>query len=333
MSDLFDRFVGTAEVITSHTADSGDSWGPSGTTNSINGAGSAYSPAPTAGGTDLLALSSWTPPSTDYAASVVFGLGFRLLVGGSGDGIGLFLRATASDLHNWDGYGVYFTPGTPDTLLIVHFTLVSGTFTLAAEVGTTQNLATQVAAGDTLTCTIAGTSPPAFTVHHNATPIYAVADTSGTAITAPGSAGLFFAQTNAGDAGNTDIIRTFWAGTYPGPSESISPSSATVALSGTQTFTAVGLLPTSSPTETVAWTAGAGSVTAGNYTAPGSGSSDTVTWTSYDLPLHTATATVTLTTPTPTPTPTATPRGKKGHTRRPRARLDAPLPTRGRGQN
>ena len=46
MADLFDRFIGSAGAITGHTADSGDTWGPSGTTMAINGSGSLYSPAP-----------------------------------------------------------------------------------------------------------------------------------------------------------------------------------------------------------------------------------------------------------------------------------------------
>ena len=76
MADLFDRFTGSAGAITSHTADSGDTWGPSGTSGEIDGSGSAYYPAPISGA-DFMALSSWTPPGTDYAVSIVFGSGFR----------------------------------------------------------------------------------------------------------------------------------------------------------------------------------------------------------------------------------------------------------------
>ena len=44
MADLFDRFVGSAGVLTGHTADSGDTWGPSGCAIELDGSGAIYCP-------------------------------------------------------------------------------------------------------------------------------------------------------------------------------------------------------------------------------------------------------------------------------------------------
>jgi hypothetical protein len=286
MSDLFDRFVGSPGVVTGHTADSGQSWGPSGTTFAIDGSGSVYSPNPE---TDYVAYTSWTPPGTDYAAAVVLGAGFRE----SGVQAGLALRAGGT-YSNQAFYIVFLTEGTPDTLAIYRQGYTSGTPVVSQQIGTTQNLASQVAAGDTLGATIAGTSTPVITVYRNGTQIYQATD-PGTSPNAPlttaGSAGVML---QVFDGTHTDVIRTIWAGAIGGPTQTITPSSATVVWGQTQAFTAA----TAHPNETFAWTATHGSIsgsaTTETYTAPGSGTTDSVTWTSVDLPADTATASVTL---------------------------------------
>ena len=263
MSDLFDRFVGSAGAITGHTADSLDTWGPSGTTLSIDGSGAAYSPAPTTPGYDFAGISSWTPPGTDYSASIVLGANARNLVN-----VGLVLRGTSASVGNLDAYLVYLTVGTPDTLDIYHETKVSGSNTLVQEVGTQQTLGSSFAAGDTWTATIAGTVTPVITVFRNGTQVYQATDSSGTVIATAGHPGFMIVEPNGGDASSA-VISTMWAGAIGGPTETITPSTVTVLLGGTQSFTAA----TAHSGETFSWTATHGSISGSaateTYTAQG----------------------------------------------------------------
>ena len=111
-------------------------------------------------------------------------------------------------------------------------------------------------------------------------------------ITGANSAGIIINEVTGGDP-TADVIRTVWAGPIGGPTTTITPSSTTVSLGAMQAFTA-----STQPNETFTWTATHGSISGTasteTYTAPGSGTTDSVTWTSVDLPLDTATAAVTL---------------------------------------
>jgi hypothetical protein len=283
MTILFDRFAGAPGALSSHTADTMDTWMPSGTTMQLDGTGAAYSPAPTTPAYDIFAVSSWTPPGTDYGVEIVLGSGCR-----AGGNSGIVLRATCATVGNFDGYLVYLTPGSPDKLDIYHETKVSGTNTLVVQVGTQQTLGTNFGAGDTLTATIVGTSSPLITVYRNGTQIYQHADGDSAHITTAGRAGILINQ-NAVAA--TDVIRTFWAGPIAGPPAlMITPSSAGVPFGATQPFAATNGLTG----ETFTASAVNGSFSGLTYTAPGSGTSDVVTITSVDLPLRTATAAITL---------------------------------------
>ena len=95
----------------------------------------------------------------------------------------------------------------------------------------------------------------------NGTVIATGTDTSETRFTAAGLVGLRCTSTGS------DSVRAIWAGAIGGASEAITPSSATVALSGTQTFAFVGGLPG----ENFAGTATHGTFSGLTYTAPGSG--------------------------------------------------------------
>ena len=89
----------------------------------------------------------------------------------------------------------------------------------------------------------------------------------------------------------------------PTPFITLSPTTATVVYGGTQAFTPTA---TSGATNTVTWAASAGSISTGptasgaavTYTAPGSGTTATITATTVDTPAALATATVTLVAPT-----------------------------------
>lgn len=293
---LFDRFVGGAGVLTGHSSDSGHSWGPSGSALAISG-GSAYSPPPTAdSGLDYGGVSTWNPGTANYAAAVVFGAGFRQ----PGMNVGLLLRASASSVGNYSWYAIYVGAGSTDTLFIVNQSSVNSTLGTSYILGTQVPLSAQIATNNTLEASISGLVTPVITVYINGLQIYQATDSGaggangGVPIVAQGSAGIAVSSSTGDNV--TDVIRTIWAGAYGGPAGSMSPSSAMLTLSGTATFSAVGLLPVGSPTETVTWSSTRGSVTAGSYTAPSSGATDAVTWTSVDLPMHSASAAITLAT-------------------------------------
>lgn len=285
MADFFDRFVGSG-ALSSHTADSGESWGPSATSHAIDGSGSLYQTYPQAGANDYGTVSGWTPPGTDYAVSIVFGAGFRQ---SAVTGCGPIVRGTITDINNFKYYVASAVAGTPDLLTVACLDCVSGTVTVLYVA--TQNFPTQIAAGDTLTLTIAGNSTPVLTVYHNGTQIWTGTDTGGSIVTT-GSAGVHIGVQST--IGSTDMVRTAWAGAIGGPTTTIAPSSVSLALNATQSFTAA----TAHPNEAFTWAATHGSISgsgaAETYTAPASGTSDTVTWTSIDLPLDTASAAVTL---------------------------------------
>jgi len=82
----------------------------------------------------------------------------------------------------------------------------------------------------------------------------------------------------------------------------VSPSAPSLTLGGTQQFTAT-VAGTNSPSQSVTWKAASGTITtAGVYTAPASGATDTVTATSVQNTAISGTATVTLAAPSPTVT-------------------------------
>jgi len=278
MADLFDRFTGSAGVLTSHTADSGDTWGPSGNTDyQLSGSGAAYG---TAGGFVWggIAYSSWTPPGTDYQVDFVLGANIPTnwygpcarCSGANGSTSGYFLQVTSTGLF---GALYQIVAGNP--------TQIGSNFT-----------APYAATNDTFSLQVSGSGATVtLTVLYNGTQLYQTTDTSAARITAAGSAGFL----DYDNANGNDVVRTIWAGAIGGPSAGISPSSASVSYGGTQTFSATDLLPN----ETADWTATSGSVSPSSgsstvYTAPMSGSSATVTWTSADLPTHTASASVSL---------------------------------------
>jgi hypothetical protein len=292
MADFFDRLMGTGTIDT-HTADTGQSWSPSGTAIALDGSGGLKAPH-YGGDSDFIAASNWTPPGTDYAVSIVLGAGFR----NAGITAGVLLRGIVTSFGNWSGYVLFVSEATTDNFQIFYYAYSANVNTASHQIGTTQNLASQVAAGDTLTVSVADTSPPVITVYHNGTQIYQVSDTNNYA-TSAGQAGVEISEDATGNIG--DVIRTVWAGAIGGPSAGISPPSAAVAYGAMRGFSATGQLPN----ETLNWSAGSGSVSPSSgssttYTAPGSGSSDSVTWTSADLPMHTATASIMLSAPVST---------------------------------
>lgn len=312
MSDLFDRFAGTAEVITSHAADSLDTWGPPGTAIAV-ASGSVYSPPPSATN-DYVAYSSTVQP-TDCEASIVLGVNW------SAAGIyqaGIALRCSGTAPGDTQGYVVRIynsgnVTGPPLVLDAVRLDTnnsAGGTYT----VGSDHSISTPNP-GDTLTVRCQGSgSTVTITAYLNGTLATSWTDTGAHRITTAGQAGVWLYQSGTS---STDVIRTVWAGAIGGPAESITPSTASVQYLGAKTFAAGGL----EPGETVSWSAVAGSVTMGGYTAPASGSSDTVTWTSVDLPLHRASATITLT----APPPPADPPSRKGVARRRRLKRQLPI--------
>ncbi len=213
MADLLDNFDGSSGALTSHTADSGDTWTTpnsafAATTPTIDGSGSVYAAIPTvANGGFLTALSSWTPPGTNYAVTVTIGAGFRTL--GSGGALGGFLRATGGT--SWTGYAFYLQQGTPDTIQIQNWHGNSNAFSCGQIVGAIQNLASQIVTGDEITVTISGTVTVSFVVYRNRTQIYAVNDGSACArITATGKPALLLSL--ASGTTGTDFIRKIWAG-------------------------------------------------------------------------------------------------------------------------
>ena len=154
------------------------------------------------------------------------------------------------------------------------------------------NVAHTMAAGDVVEIQVSGAGPVTIKLLINGVLQCSTSDTSGY-ITAAGSAGFV-----PGQSDNTSVpaqVATMWAGAIGGPTETISPTTPTVALLGTQLFTAA----TALPGDTITWTATHGSFspstgTTSTYTAPSSGSTDPVSWVSSNLPTQTAGTTVAL---------------------------------------
>jgi hypothetical protein len=154
----------------------------------------------------MTALSSWTPPSANYAVAVAIGAGFRTL--GSGSGLGLFLRAGGGSA--WFGYAFYLIPGSTDTFQMQNWRGNSNTFSCGSQVGTTQNLASQLVTGDQFTVTVTNSAPPIFFVYRNGTQIYTVSDSGGCPAITGGGVALIISL-GTGTTG-TDFIRGIWAG-------------------------------------------------------------------------------------------------------------------------
>jgi hypothetical protein len=238
---------------------------------------------------------------------------------------GPIIRA-AGGFGNQSYYFLLLTQGSPDHADLYYVSYTSFVATVV-ELGTV-NLSSNLAAGDVFALQASGSGPTVtLTAFRNGTQILQVTDSSGTRITAAGSAGIYSFQSSG--ATGTNIIRTIWAGAIGGPSESVNPGSATIQWSATQSFSGVGVLPN----ESIGWTAASGSVNPASgpgttYTAPASGSADTITWTSVDLPTHGASVSITLLDPPPPPPPAPT-NNKKSRNgasrRRGRAVLDFPL--------
>jgi hypothetical protein len=284
MADLFDRFSGSSGALAGHTADSGDTWSDPDGYAHINGSGSAWGSGDP-GTTASFPVSSWTPPGTDYGVSMM--LGADQFIAGNENGI--MVRLVGSP-GSEDGYLCYSVGASGSTISVGFLRWIHGdTYTL---LGTLQTVS--AAAGDVLFYTVAGTgSTVTLTVYQNGSLVYTIGDTNAARITSAGRVGIRIL--NGGGAGSGDFVRTLWAGSTSGPSAGVSPSSATVHRNGTRALSATGGLTN----EVLNWTAGSGSFSGSpgssvTYTAPGSGTSDTATWTSADLPTHTAAASITL---------------------------------------
>jgi hypothetical protein len=293
MGDFFDRFSDSAGPLSSHVADSGDTWDSDASGWSLSGTGSVYSSqsSPTNG---TPALSTWTPSGTDYAATIVLGAS-----AGSDGSIdyGIIVRGGGSS-----GSKTYYVAflDMPPTYRLSIYRVDSGV--AATALGSTTTLNTIPAPDDCFTLAVSGTGATVtLTAYQNGAQLLQVADSSGSRITASGTVGLWstgFSPTLV------DGIRALWAGATGGPSGGISPASSVLLIGGTKTFNATGVLPNDMPQ----WRALSGSVTpasglATSYTTPGSGSSDTVTWISANLPTQNSSASITLMSPNPTPTP------------------------------
>jgi hypothetical protein len=288
MADLFDKFIGAAGPLSGHTADSLDTWPTAAVNVSLDGFGQLYgnNASPSNG---IQPLSSWTPPGADYAVALVIGSAW---VSGpdAGGYYGLIARGSGS-VGSLTYYTAIFFGTSPPQFQI--YRVDSGN--AGTQLGSTQNFGS-VADNDLYTLTVVGSSPVTLTFFQNGTQLYQTTDSSGSQITSAGSAGIW---TQSYNPSHTDQVRLFWAGAVSGPVQTISPSSAVVALSGTQSFTAAVQL---AGDETLNWTATYGSISGSpgatvTYTAPASGTTDTITWTSYDLPGHTASALITLGSP------------------------------------
>ena len=281
MADLFDLFNGSG-ALASHTSDSGHSWADPDSLFTITG-GSV-----TESGTDSddkdYPLSNWTPPGTDYAVKMVVGASYPATA--TTNAFGPVVRAQGSSEDTPAYYLQMYETGGAGAAIIIWKGASSSTN--LAIVGSLPLLA----ANDVVEFRVAGAGATVtLTALVNGTVVLTATDTSGTRITTAGQAG--FRVTNAG-AGGTDMCRTVWAGAIGGPTETVAPSTPTVAWLATQSFTAAAALPN----DTYTWSATHGSITGSaateTYTAPSSGSTDTVTWTSVNLPTQTASATLSL---------------------------------------
>jgi hypothetical protein len=286
MADAFDRFLGAAGALASHTPDSpGDTWS-AGTTNILlSGAGSVYLGTGTNPDGTLI---SWTPPSNDYSAEIVIGANWAT---GSAAGAyqGIVLRGSGADGSKTLYYMLMH--GLAPSQASFHGKAIAGGAGIV--IGIEHTFPRALVAGDVVRFAITGTGVSVtLTAYLNGTLLYTNTDNDGGVFTLPGKAGVFL----IGDAtGFGDQIRAFWAGALAGPTNTITPSAPTVTTGATQLFTA----STVETNETINWTCSVGSCspTTGpttTWTAPGSGSSATVTWTSADLPDRTAIANVTL---------------------------------------
>jgi len=299
MSDLYDFFNGAANaLLTGHAPDSANgSWGPAGNTLTLDGSGSLYwqTPIPTGFGSgDFVTWNTWTPPSANYAVSAVVGAAVRNASFPTNGGVvGLVLRASGTRTAS-TFYGVYVTPGTTDVVNCYLFTISGGVLTGATPVGTQGGaLGSQLAAGDVLTGSITTVSgQPQITLYKNGSQVFQGTDASGSPILSANSAGLICGCV----ASLQDILRGMWAGAAGSgpPGITIAPTNPAVNYGATQNFT----LSTAFTGETFSWSATHGSISGSaateTYTAPGSGSTDTVTGSSIDLPGRSASTGITL---------------------------------------
>lgn len=279
MADFVDFFTGSAGGLASHTPDSGGAtWGPPGQTLlQLDGLGSCYSQTltfPNAGYT----YASWTPPGTDYAVKCVVGANWRLT-----SGIALLLRASGA-LNSQIFYQAAFQNSSPDNIAYNYINQTGGGSSFSFT-----PLASQIATNDVLEFRVTGTNPPILTVLINGVQIHQFSD-SGNSVTTAGHPGFQIATSSTPGSGSRDIVRAFWAGAIGGPSGVLSPSSASVAYSGTQVFSMTGVLPN----ETFTGSAIHGTFSSLTYHAPATGAFDTATLTSIGLPTHTASAPITL---------------------------------------
>jgi hypothetical protein len=127
------------------------------------------------------------------------------------------------------------------------------------------------------------------------------------------SAGSFTVKVTAVDSSNltgtaTQTVTASSLGTPAPVSVTISPTSATISSNSTQMFTAA---VANTPDQAVTWTASAGTISAGLFTAPmvSTKSSATVTATSVAAPTQSASATVQVMPPAPPTTTSLTPSG------------------------
>jgi len=279
VADLFDRFIGSAGVLTGHTADSGDTWGPSGNTDyQLSGAGYAYGTSG-AFAWGSIAVSSWTPPGTDY--EVQFVLGSQK----PANWWGPCARCSGANGSTNGYFALITSDGSANNSKL--FQILAGSSTQVGS-GFTPN--TVPTTGDTFSLRVAGAGATVtLTVLQNGSQIYTTTDTSGGRITAAGSAG-FHAYDNVN--GNS-VLNTLWAGAIGGPSDTLSPGAPTISLGGDQGFAFATVLPN----ESIGGTALHGTFSGLTYTAPNSGATDTATLTSADLPLHIGTAAITLVSP------------------------------------
>jgi hypothetical protein len=283
MADFFDLFNGTGNLV-DHTPDSGGgvTWGPSGATEiTLSGSGAITSPTDN---TTYYMYSSWTPPGSAYQSSWVCG---SAMVGSVTGICGPTVRASGSD----GAVNCYLACMTPGTSVVRLFRTIAGSATLLVDNTTIPT----VAAGDVCSITAAGTGATVtLDIYYNGALVLTYADSDSDRITATGSAGVFIDNAGMG----SDICRTLWAGAIGGPSAAITPPAAAVALGGTRAFTFAGL-----PNETIVISVVNGSLSTSSgasttYTAPGSGTSDVITFASTDLPTHTADAPIFLGTST-----------------------------------
>ena len=228
----------------SHTADSGDTWSDPGSASSISG-GSVYCTSNGSFHDGSLPVASWTPPGTDYGAEIV--LGATAITAG---GVGVGLRvAGASGSQSY--YLLQVGPSFGVASVAVDLLVAPSTYTnLISLTGVA------VTANDVFGVTVAGSGATVtLTVTHNGTQIATANDTSSGRLVAAGSLGLRVTNVSSG---SPDQMRALWAGAIGGPTETITPSSATVALSATQSFTAATQL---GGDETFNWAATHGTIT------------------------------------------------------------------------